>query len=121
GKKITRLPRSNAHSNTVAALDDVHTIPPFRPQKALIAAEEFIYVTGIISALASLETPSASVSCSQASSTCSMVAISAIEHPAAKFGRMTDWSAVDKMSAVSAMKCTPQNTNASASGWSLAA
>ena len=42
--------------------------------------------------------------------------MSAIEQPAARFGRMTACSGRDSMSAVSAMKCTPQNTIASASG-----
>ena len=42
GKKSTRRPRANAHSSTVAALDEVHTMPPCRPTKPLIAAEEFM-------------------------------------------------------------------------------
>ena len=42
GKNSTRWPRSKAHSSTVAALDDVHTMPPLRPQNALRAAEEFM-------------------------------------------------------------------------------
>src|SRR5699024_850173 len=118
---MTRLPRSKAHSSTVAAFDEVHTMPPLRPQNALIAADEFIYVTGMISARSSSDAPRTPVSCSQASSTWSIVAISAMEHPAARFGRITDWWFWDRISAVSAMKWTPQNTNASASGWSLAA
>ena len=47
GKNSTRRPRSNAHSSTVCAFEDVHTMPPWRPTKPLIAAEEFMYVTGI--------------------------------------------------------------------------
>ena len=42
GKNSTRWPRSNAHSSTVEAFDDVHTMPPCRPQNALSAAEEFM-------------------------------------------------------------------------------
>ena len=65
--------------------------------------------------------PSTSASCSQHSSTWSMSAISAIEHPAARFGRITAWSGRERRSAVSAMKCTPQKTIASASGRIVAA
>jgi len=50
-----------------------------------------------------------------------MSAMSAIEQPAARLGRMTAWSLPERMSAVSAMKCTPQNTIASASGRDAAA
>ena len=42
GKNSTRWPRSNAHSSTVDAFDDVQTMPPWRPQNALSAAEEFM-------------------------------------------------------------------------------
>ena len=42
--------------------------------------------------------------------------MSAIEHPAAKSGKITFCSGPVKMSADSAMKCTPQNTMNSASG-----
>ena len=42
--------------------------------------------------------------------------MSAIEHPAAKSGKITFCSGAVKMSADSAMKCTPQNTMNSASG-----
>ena len=42
--------------------------------------------------------------------------MSAMEQPAARFGRITACSGVESRSAVSAMKCTPQNTMASASG-----
>src|SRR4051812_6797765 len=38
--------RANPHSNAPGALDDVQTKPPCSPQKALMAAVEFIYVTG---------------------------------------------------------------------------
>src|SRR4029078_11376051 len=37
---------SNAHSSATCALDDVQTAPPCLPQKALMSAEEFMYVTG---------------------------------------------------------------------------
>ena len=43
-------------------------------------------------------------------------AMSAIEQPAARSGRTTCWSGAVRMSADSAMKCTPQNTMNSASG-----
>jgi hypothetical protein len=42
--------------------------------------------------------------------------MSAIEQPAARLGRITCCSGRARMSAVSAMKCTPQNTIVSASG-----
>ena len=42
--------------------------------------------------------------------------MSAIEQPAARSGRITAWSGPVRMSADSAMKCTPQNTTYSASG-----
>jgi len=67
---------------------------------------------------------------SQAASTCSMAAMSAIEQPAAKSGRMTvtRWPSraarfsgrFARMSAVSAMKWTPQNTIARQSPLSAA-
>ena len=43
-------------------------------------------------------------------------AMSAIEQPAARSGRITCWSGAVRMSADSAMKCTPQKTMNSASG-----
>ena len=45
-----------------------------------------------------------------------MAAMSAIEQPAARSGRTTACSGPVRMSALSAMKCTPQNTMNSASG-----
>ena len=42
--------------------------------------------------------------------------MSAIEHPAARSGRITVWLSPVRMSADSAMKCTPQNTMYGASG-----
>ncbi len=36
--------------------------------------------------------------------------MSAMEQPAFRSGRMTAWSSLVRMSADSAMKCTPQNT-----------
>ena len=50
-----------------------------------------------------------------------MSAMSAIEQPAARFGRITACSGSESRSAVSAMKCTPQKTIASASGCAFAA
>ena len=41
--------------------------------------------------------------------------MSAIEHPAARSGSTTFWCGSERMSATSAMKCTPQNTMNSAS------
>ena len=58
----------------------------------------------------------ASASTSQASSTWDSRAMSAIEHPAARSGRITFCSGAVRMSADSAMKCTPQKTMNSASG-----
>ena len=37
-----RSPRCSAHWNVAGALDDVQTMPPLRPQWALMAAVEFI-------------------------------------------------------------------------------
>ena len=56
-------------------------------------------------------------SVSQASSTESMSAMSAIEQPALRSGRITCWWAPVRMSADSAMKWTPQKTTNSASVW----
>ena len=59
--------------------------------------------------------PAAS-SAAQASSTCRSRAMSAIEQPAARSGSTTFWESAVRMSADSAMKCTPQKTMNSASG-----
>ncbi len=59
-------------------------------------------------------------SASQASSTSSRSAMSAIEHPALRSGRITVWWSPVSTSADSAMKCTPQNTMNSASSCSWA-
>jgi len=59
-------------------------VPPCSPVKLLIAADEFMYVTGIVV----VATPIRSSSF-QHDSTCCAVAISAIEQPAAKSGRIT--------------------------------
>ena len=64
--------------------------------------------------------PQISPSWFQASSTWSMLDMSAIEQPAERFGSVTVCSGVERMSAVSAMKCTPQNTMWSASGHCVA-
>ena len=58
----------------------------------------------------------ASTSSSQHSSTWSIAAMSAIEQPAARSGSTTVWASAVRMSADSAMKCTPQKTTHSASG-----
>ena len=46
-------PWSNAQRSARSALDDVHTVPPCRPVNALIAAVEFMYVTGTVPSAAS--------------------------------------------------------------------
>ena len=111
GRKSTRSPCSKAQVRARSAFEDVQTVPPCRPVKALIAAVEFMYVTGTVE-------PSrpASVSTSQQSSTWLIAAMSAIEQPAARSGSTTCWWAPVKMSADSAMKCTPQKTMKGASG-----
>ena len=60
-------------------------------------------------------TPAAAIA-SQAVSTCAIRAMSAIEQPAARSGRITCCCGPVRMSADSAMKCTPQKTMYSASG-----
>ncbi len=60
-------------------------------------------------------TPACS-SAAQASSTWLIAAMSAIEQPAARSGSTTCWASEVRMSADSAMKCTPQKTMYSASG-----
>ncbi len=70
-----------------------------------------MYVTGTVSPA----TPR-SVSTSQAASTCASTAMSAIEQPAARSGSTTFCASEVRMSALSAMKCTPQKTMYSASG-----
>ena len=84
GRNRTFSPRANAHSMTFLALEEVQTTPPSRPQKALMSAEEFMYVTGTVTSA----TP-ASASTSQQSSTWASRAMSAIEQPAARSGRIT--------------------------------
>ena len=54
------------------------------------------------------------------SSTWSMSAMSAIEQPALRSGRITRWWSPVRMSADSAMKCTPQNTMSVARSFSAA-
>ena len=58
----------------------------------------------------------AAASASQVFSTWASRAMSAIEQPAARSGSTTCWWGPVRMSADSAMKCTPQNTTNSASG-----
>jgi hypothetical protein len=113
GRKRIFSARSNAQRKTASAFDDVQTAPPFRPQNALMSALEFMYVIGRIR-----PPPSISASASQQSSTCSIVAMSAIEHPALRSGRSTCCFGPVRMSAVSAMKWTPQKTmNSASSTW----
>ena len=47
GRKSTFSPCSKAQSRARLALEEVQTMPPCLPQKALMSAEEFMYVTGI--------------------------------------------------------------------------
>jgi hypothetical protein len=105
------LPCSKAQVKARSAFDDVQTVPPLRPTKPLMSADEFMYVTGTMSS-----TMPRSVNCSQAVSTWPSTAMSAIEQPAARSGSTTRWSGPVRMSALSAMKCTPQNTMNSAAG-----
>src|SRR5665647_2602867 len=70
-----------------------------------------MYVTGMVSSA----TP-ASARTSQASSTWWIAAMSAIEQPAARSGRITACLSEVRMSALSAMKWTPQKMMNSASG-----
>lgn len=111
GRNRTFSPCSKAQSSARFAFDEVQIVPPCLPVKALMSAEEFMYDTGT-----TCSAMPASVSTSQHSATCSAVAMSAMEHPAARSGRTTFWSSPVRMSADSAMKCTPQNTMYSASG-----
>lgn len=111
GRNSTFCPRVNAQSSARRALEEVQTAPPFLPQNALMSALEFMYVTGT-----TWSASPASSSASQHSSTWSNVAMSAIEQPAARSGRTTFWPAPVRMSADSAMKCTPQKTMNSAPG-----
>ncbi len=64
--------------------------------------------------------PKKSSSSRQAARTSGSEAMSAIEQPASRLGRMTCWCGWQRMSAASAMKCTPQKTMYSASGRSAA-
>ncbi len=106
---------SKAQRRATWAFDEVHTVPPCRPVNALIAAVEFMYVTGTVRSA----TP-ASASTSQASSTCAMSAMSAIEQPAWRSGSTTAWPSWVRTSADSAMKCTPQKMTYSACGLAAA-
>ena len=110
-----RSPCSKAHSRDWRALLDVQIVPRLRPVNALIAAVEFMYVIGMVDSASPSSTKR-----SHASSTWPISAMSAIEQPAARSGRITCWSSVVRMSALSAMKCTPQKTMNSASGCAAA-
>ena len=114
GKNSTRVFCRKAQSSTARAFDDVQTAPPWRPTNAFSPAVEFMYVTGMMSS------PTTAVTSSQQSSTWSVSAMSAIVQPAVRSGRITFWWSADRMSADSAMKCTPQKTMNSASGFEAA-
>src|SRR5450755_4951874 len=77
----------NPQRNAPGAFDEVQTTPSRSPQKALIAAVEFIYVIGVMPSPASLVKPAAT-SCSQQFSTWVISAMSAMEHPALRSGRI---------------------------------
>ena len=64
--------------------------------------------------------PKTSSRSSQQSRTSSIWAMSAMEQPAVRLGRMTLWWGALRTSAVSAMKWTPQKTILSASSWEAA-
>ena len=125
GRTARGCVRANDHSSAAAALRDVQTMPPCRPQNAFRLAAELMYVTGVMSSV-SITSPS----WSQASSIWSMPAMSAIEQPAARSGRITGTRSpprsasfsgrLARMSAVSAMKWTPQKTIARQSRLSAA-
>ena len=124
GKKSTRRPRANAQRSTFSALDDVQTMPPLRPQNALRFAAEFMYVTGMTGCTA----PSASVTSSRTArpappSTprprrCSPCRPSSSQRRG--WAGSPAGAAPLRMSALSAMKWTPQKTMYSASGRSAA-
>src|SRR5262245_16096067 len=105
GRNSTFSPRAHAHLSVAAAFDEVQTTPPRSPQNAFIDAAELIYVTGMTeargwgpeaedgtwasaSAEAFAMTP-ISVKSRQQFSNCSGSAMSDIEQPAARSGRMT--------------------------------
>src|SRR3954465_1799681 len=94
---------ANAHSNTFRQLLLVQTAPPCSPTNDLIAAELFMYVMGTM-----VWPGQASWSCAQQSRVWSRLAMSAIEQPAPRSGRITRTDSSVRMSALSAMKWTPQ-------------
>src|SRR5262249_61545799 len=100
---------AHAHLKPPTALEEVQTTPPRSPQKALIAAVEFIYVIGVTPLPSSSVMP-ARTRFSQQSSTWVISAMSAMEHPAFRSGRIVACPGRERMSALSAIKCTPQNT-----------
>jgi hypothetical protein len=91
----------------VAALAEVHTLPPNRPHTAFTAAEELTYVKGMMR-LPPWFRAVMTVSTSGAG------AISAMTQLASLSGMCTFCSGLARMAAVSAMKCTPQKTMCSA-------
>ena len=64
---------------------------------------------GVMPSPESVVSPMAT-NCSQQSSTCVISAMSAIEHPAFRSGRIVICPGRLSTSALSAMKCTPQKT-----------
>src|SRR5208283_3810218 len=102
GRKRSLGVFANPHLKAPNALDEVQTTPPRSPQKALIAAVEFIYVTGVTPTPESSVKPAAT-SCSQQFSTWVISAISAMEQPALRSGRIVTWPGRLKMSALSAI------------------
>ena len=81
-------------------------MPPCSPQKAFKSAAELMYVTGVI---VSSGFKTSDSSCHERS-TFERFAMSAIEQPADRSGSMAVCSGLDRISATSAIKWTPQNT-----------
>ena len=106
GRKSTLSPRSKAHSNAVWAFEEVQIVPPWRPVKALMAAELFMYDTGTVvvgdaGVLKRLPGLRDLLERSPYRPSSSRLPGRAARRPA--------WSEV-RMSALSAMKWTPQKT-----------
>jgi hypothetical protein len=104
-------PWSNAHSQRALGVGRGADRAAVRPVNALMAAR------GVHVGDRDHDVGDAGVGeHAQASSTWSIAAMSAIEQPAARSGRITCWWSAGEDVGDSAMKCTPQNTMYSASG-----
>jgi hypothetical protein len=108
---VAPAPVVKAHSSTARALVEVHTAPPCSADERLQRRRgvhvgdrhDPLDVDDLAERLPGLLD-------------LSMSAMSAIEQPALRSGRITCWWSPVRMSADSAMKCTPQNTMYSAWG-----